>query len=341
MTSSSTDFSPPQTMNYIAMSEAGGPEVLRVESTRTPQPADDEVLIKVAYAGVNRPDVLQRQGLYPPPQGASPILGLEVSGEIIAVGAKVTKFQIGDNVCALTNGGAYAQYVVAPEGQCLAVPQGLSMERAAALPETCFTVWTNVFDRGALQSGETLLIHGGASGIGTSAIQMAKAWGAKVIVTVSSEQKRQACLELGADIAINYQQDDFVDVVAQETAGRGVDVILDMVGGDYIQRNMSAAAVEGRIVNIAFLRGPQNELNLLPMMLKRLTLTGSTLRPQSSDAKSKIAKNLLQNIWPLIEAGTMTPKLAKVFSANEATAAHQLMESHDLIGKVVLDMGTI
>ncbi len=341
MTTNSIESSIPESMHYVAMSEPGGPEVLGVASTQTPEPAADEVLIKVAYAGVNRPDVVQRQGLYPPPPGASPILGLEASGQVIAVGAKVSKLRVGDSVCALTNGGAYAQYVAAPEGQCLAVPQGLSMERAAALPETCFTVWANVFDRGALLSGETLLIHGGASGIGTSAIQMAKAWGAKVIVTVSSEQKRQACLELGADIAINYQQDDFVDVVAQETAGRGVDVILDMVGGDYIQRNMSAAAVEGRIVNIAFLRGPQNELNLLPMMLKRLTLTGSTLRPQSSDAKSKIAKNLLQNIWPLIEAGTMTPKLAKVFSANEATAAHQLMESHDLIGKVVLDMGTI
>ncbi len=331
----------PQTMGYISMKEAGGPDVLTSATTDTPTPKPDEVLIKVAYAGVNRPDVVQRQGLYPPPPGASPILGLEVSGEIVAVGESVTAFNVGDCVCALANGGGYAQYAVAPEGQCLSAPKGLPMELAAALPETCFTVWTNVFDRGALQPGETLLIHGGASGIGTSAIQMAKAWDATVFVTVSSEQKRQACLALGADLAINYSEQDFVDVIDAETEGRGVDVILDMVGGDYIQRNMSAAALDGRIVNIAFLRGPQNELNLLPMMLKRLTLTGSTLRPQSPEAKASIAKNLQQHIWPLIEAGTMTPKLAKVFSASDATNAHQLMESHDLIGKVVLDMGSI
>ncbi len=332
---------PPQTMQYISMVEAGGPEVLTPATTDTPTPKANEVLIKVAYAGVNRPDVVQRQGLYPPPPGASPILGLEVSGEIVAVGDAVTSLKIGDLVCALTNGGGYGQYAVAPEGQCLAVPRNLPLELAAALPETCFTVWTNVFDRGALQPGETLLIHGGASGIGTSAIQMAKAWGATVFVTVSSEQKRQACLDLGADLAINYSEQDFVEVINAETEGRGVDVILDMVGGDYIQRNITAAAVDGRIVNIAFLRGPQNELNLLPMMLKRLTLTGSTLRPQSPEAKANIANNLQQHIWPLIEAGTMQPKLAKVFSASDATQAHQLMESHDLIGKVVLDMGMI
>tara|TARA_B100000446_G_scaffold69048_2_gene65556 strand:- start:10896 stop:11921 length:1026 start_codon:yes stop_codon:yes gene_type:complete len=341
MTTNSTESTIPESMLYVAMSEPGGPEVLGTESTQTPEPAADEVLIKVAYAGVNRPDVVQRQGLYPPPPGASPILGLEASGEVVAVGTQVSKFQVGDRVCALTNGGAYAQYVVAPEGQCLQVPSGLSMDQAAALPETCFTVWTNVFDRGALQPGETLLIHGGASGIGTSAIQMAKAWGARVLVTVSSEEKRQACLELGADVAINYQQDDFVEVVARETDGRGVDVILDMVGGDYIQRNITAAAVDGRIVNIAFLRGPQNDINLLPMMLKRLTLTGSTLRPQSAEAKAHIAEQLQTHIWPLLEAKTMLPKLAQVFPATEATAAHQLMESHDLIGKVVLELATI
>jgi putative PIG3 family NAD(P)H quinone oxidoreductase len=326
----------PRDMSYISMQEAGGPEVLNLAVTTTPTPNADEVLIKVAYAGVNRPDVVQRQGLYPPPPGASPILGLEVSGEVVAVGAKVSAFTIGDKVCALANGGGYAEYVTAPIGQCLVVPKGLSMDMAAALPETCFTVWTNVFDRGALQPNETLLIHGGASGIGTSAIQMAKAWGAKVYVTASSDEKCQACLALGADVAINYQKQDFVDVINTDTNGRGVDVILDMVGGDYIQRNITVAAMDGRIVNIAFLRGPQAEVNLLPVMLKRLTLTGSTLRPQSPEAKANIANHLQQHIWPLIEAKTMQPKLAKVFSASEATQAHQLMESHDLIGKVVL-----
>lgn len=329
----------PSTMNYVSMKEAGGPEVLDLDTTAVPKPSDGEVLIKVAYAGVNRPDVVQRQGLYPPPPGASPVLGLEVSGEVVALGNGVSTFTLGDKVCALANGGGYAEYVTAPIGQCLSVPKHLSMEMAAALPETCFTVWTNVFDRGALQPNETLLIHGGASGIGTSAIQMAKAWGAKVFVTVSSEQKRQACLALGADLAINYSKQDFVEVINAETDGRGVDVILDMVGGDYIQRNITAAAVDGRIVNIAFLRGPQNELNLLPMMLKRLTLTGSTLRPQSAEAKAAIADNLQQHIWPLIEAKTMQPKLAKVFAAYDATKAHELMAGHDLIGKVVLDMG--
>jgi len=331
----------PRDMNYVSMKEAGGPEVLDLAATTTPTPNANEVLIKVAYAGVNRPDVIQRQGLYPPPPGASPILGLEVSGEVVAVGSNVSAFDVGDQVCALTNGGGYAEYVTAPIGQCLPVPKGLPMEMAAALPETCFTVWSNVFDRGALQPNETLLIHGGASGIGTSAIQMAKAWGAKVFVTASSDEKCQACLALGADVAINYQHQDFVDVVNTETGGRGVDVILDMVGGDYIQRNITVAAMDGRIVNIAFLRGPQAEVNLLPVMLKRLTLTGSTLRPQSPAAKATIANNLQQHIWPLIEAKTMLPKLAEVFSAKNATAAHELMAGHDLIGKVVLDMTAV
>lgn len=334
-------FNIPPKMNYVSMKEAGGPEVLELDTTAVPKPNDGEILIKVAYAGVNRPDVVQRQGLYPPPPGASPILGLEVSGEVVALGNDVSTFALGDKVCALANGGGYAEYVTAPIGQCLSVPKGLSMEMAAALPETCFTVWTNVFDRGALQSGETLLIHGGASGIGTSAIQMAKAWGATVYVTASSDEKCQACLALGADLAINYQNQDFVEVINDKTEGRGVDVILDMVGGDYIQRNITVAAMDGRIVNIAFLRGPQAEVNLLPMMLKRLTLTGSTLRPQSPAAKANIASKLQQHIWPLIEAKTMQPKLAKAFSANEAAAAHQLMESHDLIGKVVLNLAAI
>lgn len=328
-------------MRYIAMTSTGGPEVLELADTEAPVAGAQEVLIRVAYAGVNRPDVVQRQGFYPPPPGASPILGLEVSGVVEAIGEEVTDFSVGDRVCALANGGGYAELVAVPQGQCLSVPEGLTLEQAAALPETCFTVWTNVFDRGALQAGETLLIHGGASGIGTTAIQMAKAWGATVIVTASSQQKCEACLALGADLAINYNTEDFVEQVQSYTDNRGVDVILDMVGGDYLQKNISIAALDGRIVNIAFLRGPQAELNLLPMMLKRLTLTGSTLRPQSAEAKAAIASSLQQKVWPLFASGSIQPKMARTFAAKDATAAHQLMESHDLIGKIVLDMQTL
>ena len=328
-------------MRYIAMTSTGGPEVLELADTEAPVTGPQDVLIRVAYAGVNRPDVVQRQGFYPPPPGASPILGLEVSGVVEAVGEEVTGFSVGDEVCALANGGGYAELVAVPQGQCLPIPEGLTLEQAAALPETCFTVWTNVFDRGGLQAGETLLIHGGASGIGTTAIQMAKALGAKVMVTASSSEKCEACLALGADLAINYNTDDFVERVQQHTDNRGVDVILDMVGGDYLQKNISIAAVDGRIVNIAFLRGPQAELNLLPMMLKRLTLTGSTLRPQSAEAKAAIAGNLQQQVWPLFASGAIQPKMARTFTAKDATAAHQLMESHDLIGKIVLDMQSL
>ncbi|WP_299982686.1 NAD(P)H-quinone oxidoreductase [uncultured Pseudoteredinibacter sp.] len=320
----------------IGLTEAGAAENMVWQEIEDVSPKAGEVLIKVAYAGVNRPDVFQRLGLYPPPPGASPIMGLEASGEIIAMGEGVTGWQLGDKVCALCNGGAYAQHVAVPAEQCLPVPEGLSMAEAAALPETCFTVWTNVFDRGRLQAGENFLVHGGASGIGTTAIQMAKALGAKVFATVGSEEKKQACLKLGADVVWNYQDDDFVELSKEASEAKGIDVILDMVGGDYIQKNMTMAAKDGRIVSIAFLRGAKAELDFRPVMAKRLSLTGSTLRPQTDQEKAAIAKSLKETVWPLIEAGKFKPLLAKEFSIQDVAEAHQLMESNALIGKVVL-----
>ncbi|MYM63081.1 NAD(P)H-quinone oxidoreductase [Pseudomaricurvus sp. HS19] len=325
-------------MRYVSMTGTGGPEVLQLDEMEAPQPAAGEVVIRVAFAGVNRPDVLQRQGGYPAPPGASPVLGLEVSGQVCAVGAGVTAFSVGDRVCALTNGGGYAEQVAVAASQCLPVPEGLSLQQAAAIPETFFTVWSNVFERGRLQPGETLLIHGGASGIGTTAIQMARVMGARVIVTASSRTKCDACSELGADLAINYSTHDFVEEVKSFTDGRGADVILDMVGGDYIARNLKTAAVEGRIINIAYLRGSKVEINLMPVMLKRLTLTGSTLRSQSLQAKAAIAAALQQQIWPKLAAGELAPCMAGVFPLQRVADAHRLMESHDLIGKLVLEM---
>lgn len=326
-------------MRYISIRKPGDAQMLEVSTTDAPTPGPSELLIQVAFAGVNRPDVFQRQGAYPPPAGASPILGLEVSGEVIGMGSEVQGFKLGDQICGLTNGGGYAEQVAVDASHCLPVPKGLDMAQAAALPETCFTVWSNVFERGLLKKGETFLVHGGASGIGTTAIQMAKAMGARVIATASSQEKCEACTELGADLAVNYSFEDFVAQTNTFTDGFGVDVILDMVGGDYIERNMKAAAIDGRIVSIAFLRGAQVELNFMPVMLKRLTLTGSTLRPQSVAAKADIAQALRDNIWPLIESGKIKPLVAEVFPLADAAAAHQLMESHHLIGKVVLDMG--
>lgn len=320
----------------IGLTEAGAAENMVWQELPKPSVKAGEVLIQVAYAGVNRPDVFQRMGLYPPPPGASPTMGLEASGEIIALGEGVTGWQLGDKVCALCNGGAYAQQVAVPAGQCLPVPAGLSMAEAAALPETCFTVWTNVFDRGRLQSGESFLVHGGASGIGTTAIQMAKVMGATVYATVGSEPKQEACLSLGADQVWNYQQDDFVSAALQASGGRGVDVILDMVGGDYIQKNLNMAAKDGRVVSIAFLRGAKAEVDFRPVMLKRLSLSGSTLRPQSDGEKSSIAKNLLEKIWPHIESGHFKPQLAAEVPIQNVADAHKLMESNELIGKVVL-----
>jgi len=323
-------------MRFVDIKEPGDVSGMVIGDTKIPSIGAEEVLIKVAYAGVNRPDVIQRLGLYPPPPGASPILGLEVSGVVAAVGGDVDQYQVGDEVCALTNGGGYAEYVSAPQGQCLPKPAGLSLAEAAALPETCFTVWTNLFARGGLQAGEVALIHGGGSGIGTTAIQMAKGMGATVIVTASSEEKCQACLELGADAAIDYNREDFVERVMALSDNHGADVILDMVGGDYIERNMAVAAVEGRIVNIAYLRGPQAQVNFMPVMLKRLTLTGSTLRPQSAEAKAAIGASLQANIWPLIAAGQIKPALAAQFALEQVAEAHSLMESNSVIGKIVL-----
>jgi NADPH2:quinone reductase len=323
-------------MQYIDMTEFGGPDVLKLATGERPEPKAGEVLIRVVAAGINRPDVVQRQGHYPAPPGASPILGLEVSGEIVALGQDVSCWRLGDNVCALANGGGYAEYVAIPATQCLPIPQGLSMVEAAALPETCFTVWSNVFDRAGLKSGDSFLVHGGASGIGTTAIQIASALGARVFTTVGSDEKVRVCQELGAEVAINYHNADFVDVIKAALGKQGINVILDMVGGDYIARNIKVAAVDGRIVNIGFLQGSIAEVNFMMVMLKRLTLTGSTLRPQSDQVKAGIARNLQNRVWPLLESGKVRPLIAATFPLAQAEDAHRLMESNRHIGKIVL-----
>lgn len=323
-------------MKYIDITEPGGPEVLQLREGPAPEAAAGELLIKVEAAGVNRPDVIQRLGLYPPPPDASPIPGLEVAGTVSAIGAGVEGWAVGDAVCGLANGGGYAEYVAIPAGQCLPIPAGLSMVEAAALPETCFTVWTNVFDRAALTAGETLLVHGGAGGIGTTAIQMAVAMGATVYATAGDVEKCQACQSLGVKRAINYREEDFVEVIKADTNKRGVDVILDMVGGEYLQRNIDVAAQDGRIVNIAFLQGPVAEVNFMPVMLKRLTLSGSTLRPRTAEVKAAIAANLRQHIWPAIEAGKIKPLVDATFPLAQAADAHSKMERGELIGKIVL-----
>ena len=326
----------PTTMQAIEIAEAGGPEVLRITDFPVPEPGDGEVLIKVMAAGVNRPDVMQRLGLYPPPPGAPDIPGLEVAGTVAALGPNASGVQEGDAVCALVIGGGYAEYCVAPASLCLAVPEALSTVQAAAIPETFFTVWTNVFDRGRLTSGESLLVHGGSSGIGTTAIQLAKAFGSTVYVTAGSEEKCQACLELGADAAINYRDEDFVERISELTNERGVDVILDMIGGDYLPRNLKSLAVEGRIVQIALQGGPKVEMNLLPIMLKRLTLTGSTLRPRTVAQKAMIAHSLREKVWPLLESGKVRPIIHATFPLAQASEAHRMMESSQHIGKIVL-----
>ncbi len=328
----------PDSMQVIAIQEPGGPEVLKAEQRRIAIPYEGEILIKVAAAGVNRPDILQRQGAYPPPKGASDLPGLEVAGTIVKLGRNTSRYKVGDTVCALCPGGGYAQYVAIPEAHALPIPKGLDMIQAAALPETFFTVWTNVFQRGALQSGETLLIHGGSSGIGTTAIQIAKARGAMVIATAGTDEKCEACKTLGADHAINYQSTDYVGAVKDITGGAGANVILDMVGGDYIERNYRAAAIEGRIIQIAFLNGAIAEVDFTRLMIKRLTHTGSTLRPQSVEAKARIAKELETEVWPLIADGTITPRIDKVFKFEEAAEAHAFMESGVHIGKIVLSL---
>jgi NADPH2:quinone reductase len=303
-----------------------------------PIPADDQVLVKVTAAGVNRPDVMQRKGLYPPPPGASDIPGLEVAGTVAAVGASVHTVRVGEPVCALVTGGGYAQYCLASAPLCLPIPRGWSLLEAAGLPETLFTVWSNVFDRAGLKANETLLVHGGSGGIGTAAIQLAKAFGAKVLVTAGSEEKCRFCCDLGADAAINYQQQDFVEAVKQLTAGLGVDVILDSVGGDYLPRNIQCLGVDGRLLQIAVQNGVKAEINLLAIMLKRLTLTGSTLRARDDDFKAAIAHNLRQRVWPLLENRTVKPVIHAVFALNDAARAHALMESGWHTGKIMLQI---
>lgn len=325
----------PETMTAIEIVEPGAPEVLKPGRRPVPAPGPGEVLVKVAAAGVNRPDVLQRMGGYPPPPGASDIPGLEIAGEVVAAGADVGGLEIGDSVCALVSGGGYAEYCTAPAPQCLPVPAGFSMVEAAAVPETYFTVWTNLFDRGRLSAGETALIHGGSSGIGTTAIQLARAFGARVFATAGSAEKCERCVALGAERAINYREEDFVAVVKELTGG--VDLILDMVGGDYIPRNVQALAVEGRLVQIAFLDRSKIEFDFLPMMIKRLTLTGSTLRPRSVAQKASIAESLRAKVWPLLESRTVAPIVHQTFPLAEAAAAHRLMESSRHVGKIMLE----
>jgi putative PIG3 family NAD(P)H quinone oxidoreductase len=326
----------PDTMSAIEITKPGGPEVLVAGERPVPRPNSGQVLIKVAGAGVNRPDCLQRQGLYPPPQGASDIPGLEVSGTIVDIGQTVQRFAVGGKVMALVTGGGYAQYVVADEACLLPLPAGLSMIEAAAIPETFFTVWHNVFQRGRLVEGETLLVHGGSSGIGTTAIQLAKSFGASVIVTAGSPEKCHACINLGADKAVNYREEDFVEVVRDFTSGKGVDVILDMVGGDYIERNYQAAAFDGRIVQIAFLGGANAQVNFLQLMLKRLTHTGSTMRARSVEFKAIIAAELESQVWRLIEQVKLKPVIDRVYRLEEAADAHARMEKSEHIGKIVL-----
>ncbi len=330
----------PETMTAIAIREPGGPEVLVAEERRVPHAFEEEILVKVAAAAINRPDVLQRQGLYPPPKGAPDIPGLEIAGTIAAVGRNVTRWSPGDAVTALVAGGGYGEYCTVDQSNALPVPAGLTMVEAAALPETVFTVWHNVFERGRLQAGEKFLVHGGTSGIGTTAIQLAKAFGAEVFTTAGSAEKCAAAKELGADHAIDYNVQDFVEVVRGATEGAGVDVILDMVGGDYIERNYKVAAEEGRIVQIAFLNGPIAEVDFRRLMLKRLTHTGSTLRARPIAVKAGIARALENKVWPLIEAGRMRPVIDSTFPLERAAEAHARMETSAHIGKIVLETGT-
>ena len=319
-------------MRAVEITRPGGPEVLVIGQRPVPVPGYGQVLIRVAWAGVNRPDALQRAGLYAPPPGASDLPGLECSGMIESVGPGVG-LAVGDQVCALLPGGGYAEYAVTPAAHCLPIPAGLSLQQAACLPETFFTVWSNVFMRGGLQGGERFLVHGGSSGIGTTAIQLAHAFGARVFATAGDDAKCAACVGLGAELAINYKTTDFVDVVK---AQGGADVILDMVGGDYMARNISALADDGRLMQIAFLQGPKAELNMAPFMMRRLTWTGSTLRPQSDLAKGRIAGQLLAHVWPLLAAGKVAPVIDSEFTLAEAAAAHARMESSAHIGKIVL-----
>ena len=323
-------------MRVVEISAPGGPEVLRLGERPRPRPGQGEVLIEVAAAGVNRPDVMQRQGKYPPPPGASDIPGLEVAGKIVERGTGAGAFALGDHVCALVTGGGYAQYCLAPQAQCLPVPAGLTDVEAASLPETFFTVWSNVFDRGGLRPGESLLVQGGSSGIGVAAIQIAAALGSRVFATAGTEEKCAACVRLGAQRAINYRTEDFVAVVKAESAGRGVDVILDMIGGEYLMRQTAALAEDGRLVLINTMGGARTTINLLEVMVKRLTITGSTLRSRPVSVKAEIARRLQQHVWPLLEVGKVKAVVFRTFPFAEAAAAHALMERSEHIGKIVL-----
>ena len=326
----------PTTMTAIEIAESGGPEVLRPVERPVPLPGPDEILIAVAAAGVNRPDVVQRLGLYPPPPGASDLPGLEVAGEVAAVGEGVTQWREGDSVCALVTGGGYAEYTSAPAAQVLSTPSGFDMIAAAGIPETFFTVWTNVFDRGDLAAGESILIHGGSSGIGTTAIQLAREFGATAYVTVGNAEKARFCEQLGAKRAINYNEQDFVEEIKAITEGAGVDVILDMVGGDYLPRNIRLLRPEGRLLQISLMAGSKGELDLGRVMRNRLTVTGSTLRPRSVAQKGEIAASLRERVWPLFEAGKIGPVIHQTFALNEASRAHELMETSAHIGKIIL-----
>ncbi|MEQ9449098.1 MAG: NAD(P)H-quinone oxidoreductase [Rhodospirillaceae bacterium] len=327
----------PRLIRCIEVSAPGGPEVLTIAERPVPRPSTSEVLIAVHAAGVNRPDVLQRKGLYPPPLGASDVPGLEVAGTVVRASTDCAWPAVGDHVCALISGGGYAEYAVAPAITCLPIPRGLGATEAAALPETFFTVWHNVFERGGLESGESLLVHGGSSGIGTAAIQLAKAFGAYVATTAGSDEKCATCLRLGADLAINYRTSDFAEIIRSKAPGGGVDVVLDMVGGSYIPRNVQCLKPDGRLVSIAFLQGSKTELDFLPLMLKRLTITGSTLRPRDSAFKAGIAAALRREVWPLLEAREVLPLVDTVLPLERAPDAHRLMESSQHQGKIVLE----
>ncbi len=329
----------PDTMNAIEIAQFGGPDVLKSARRPVPKPGAGEVLIEVAAAGINRPDILQREGGYRPPPGVSDIPGLEIAGRIVALGPDVAGWKIGDPACALVAGGGYAEFCTAPSPQCLPFPRGMDAVKAAAIPETFFTVWTNVFDRGHLKAGETFLVHGGSSGIGTTAIQLAHAFGARVFTTAGSAEKCAACVKLGAERAIDHKREDFVAVIQEATQQKGVDVVLDMVGGSYINRNLQILAMEGRLVQIAFLQGSKAEIDIGPLMMKRQTLTGSTLRPRSVAEKGAIAKSLRDKVWPLLDSGKVAPVMFKTFPLAEAASAHKLMESSSHIGKIVLVTG--
>lgn len=325
-----------KTMQAVEITAPGGQDVLCLTERPMPEPGPADVVIRVAWAGVNRPDALQRAGAYAPPPGASDLPGLEASGEIVAIGSNVSDRAVGDKVCALLPGGGYAEYVATPAAHCLPVPEGIGLKEAACLPETFFTVWSNVFRRGGLQAGERFLVHGGSSGIGTTAVQLAQHFGARVFATAGSAEKCRACSDLGAERAINYREEDFVEVLKAEG---GADLILDMVGGDYIVRNLKALAMDGRLVQIAFLQGPKAEVNFAPLMTRRLTVTGSTLRPQSDLAKARIAEDLRREVWPLLDAGRIAPVMDSEYPLAEAAAAHARMEDGGHIGKIVLKVG--